>query len=222
MSEIYPKVFFYHLDGGHIYRGKGVPKHTHNGNPSPFMILPLNENNDVVDILSPINTRAEYIQSLTSWKRVAIKGNEGMFLSCGKYLLPTKSAQAWYKKKIGESEQFEVEHCPTTGTFSFKSYNGLYLHYNPYFGTVAFKTREANEASWHVHPLNLVASDSEQILFVGVVSKEKQFLIQRTAEGVANEWKVDLNLVLNTLIEGLKVRPEGSCSMFQHPLTQHQ
>ena len=58
MNKIYPKVFFYHLDGGHIYTGKSVPKHTYDGNPSPFMILPLDENYDVIDILSPINTRA--------------------------------------------------------------------------------------------------------------------------------------------------------------------
>jgi len=72
----------------------------------------------------------------------------------------------------------------------------------------------------------MIASDSEQILFVGVVSKEKGFLLQRTSEGVANkEWDVDLDLILDNLMEHLIIQVDkegGSCTFFQHPITQHQ
>jgi hypothetical protein len=225
MSQNYPRVFLYHLDGGHIFRSDYVPTRKLEGKPSPFTILPLDENDEVVklsSLIKSITTRAEYIHTLMSWKKVAIQDEQGKFLKCGKYIPISQSAQAWYSEEIGESEKFDLEHCAMTGTFSFKSYNELYIHYNPQLGTVAFKTRESKEASWHVHPLNLVASDSEQLLFLGVVNKKNQFLIERTAEGVANEWKVDLDLVLQNLFNGLKVQPGGSCTMFQHIVTQHQ
>ena len=226
MNDInYPRVFLYHNDGGHIYRSNRVPTRKQEGKPSPFTILPLDDDG-IVQLKSPINTRGDYIDALKSWKRVVIQDQTGKFLSCGTFIGPTASAFAWFKREKGISEQFELEYCSSMGTFSFKSYNGLYLHYTPQLGTVSFKTREAKESSWHIHPLDVVASDSEQILFVGVASKEKGFLLQRTAEGVANkEWDVGLDSILDNLMEHLIIQVDkegGSCTFFQHPTTQHQ
>lgn len=225
MSEIndYPKVFIFHNDGGHIYRSKGVPTHKREGNPSPFQIMPvMDDANKTIELSKEIKTRADYIRELTSWKKVVIQGEKGNYLQCGNYLLPTKSAQAWYANEITESSKFKLEYCPNTGTFSFNSYNGLYLHYNGTLGTVAFKTREPSEATWHIHPLNLAASDTEQILVLGVVNKKNEFLLQRTTEGISRDWNKGLDEILETLFKYLYVQPEGSCSMFQHPDSLHQ
>mmetsp|Transcript_19646 Transcript_19646/g.29410 ORF Transcript_19646/g.29410 Transcript_19646/m.29410 type:complete len:445 (-) Transcript_19646:141-1475(-) len=221
MSARYPDLFLYHLDGGHIYRSNRIPTHKQEGLPSKFKILPLDEHNKIQELPAPFSSRAAYIASLARWKKVVIQDEKGKFVQCGTFLTPTKSALAWYSCEIGDSnfEVFDLEYYPTTATFSFKSYNGLYLHYNDILGTVAFKTREGREASWHVHPLSLAASDSEQIMFVGVVNNDKEFLLQRTAEGVGNDWKNDLDMVLKMLLEGLAA---NSCTMFQHPTTQHQ
>ena len=46
----FPKVFLYHTDGGHMQRSDIVPSHSHEGKPSPFTILPLEDvNNDEKD-----------------------------------------------------------------------------------------------------------------------------------------------------------------------------
>ena len=223
-----PRVFLYHLNGGFIVREKGVPRYCHTGSPSTFTIIPIDENNNEVHdprmgCLTDVNNRVEeYIDLLKSYNRVAIQDEHGNFISCGTYLPAFKSAQAWYKEELGTSEIFSIESCVTNGTtFSFKSHNGLYLHYNHHLGTIAFKTREPNYASWHVHPLNLAVSDSsEQIIFVGVLNQEKQFLIQRTAAGfLPDEWKVDLDIVLGLFSSKLE---EGSSTISQHPVTKHQ
>lgn len=241
----YPSVYLYHLDGGHIYRSNGCPTFKKEGKPSAFKILPLNDEGELIQqqqqqcssssasssttttsastSSTTITTRAQYIQTLMSWKKVAIQDENGCYLKCGKYL-PHGGAQAWYGTNLTTPKQFELEYCSKTGTFSFKSYNGLYLHHNPYLGTVAFKTREAEEASWHIHPLGLVASDTEQILFVGVVNKEKEFLIQKTAEGIVPEnWNVDLDIILTILLNELPfTMTDGSSSLFEHFFTHQQ
>jgi len=87
-----------------------MPTLKQKGNPSPFMILPLDENNQVMNKSSPITTRAEYIQSASSWKRVVIQDEKGKYLSCGTYFLPTQGAVASFEKDIKESTQFELKY----------------------------------------------------------------------------------------------------------------
>ena len=160
------------------------------------------------------------MQMLSTWKRVAIQGEKGKYLQCGRFICKLGEdvhAQAWYNDKIGIQEEFELEYDSNKGTFSFKSYNGLYLHYSRKLGNVAFKARDANKkACWHIHPLHLLASNSEHILFVGVVNKEKQFVIQRAAQGAAYEWNVDLDIILDQLFDVLEMKTGGSFEIFLH------
>lgn len=212
-------------DGGFMVRSNGVPtlKTDVNVKPSPFRILPLDDQDQVMELPKIISSRVEYIQELLTWKKVVIQDQQGKnYIKCGSHL-PSKSAQAWYSDTIGHATTLNVEYNPTTGTFSFKSYNGLYLHYNKTLKTIAFKTADqAEKASWHVHPFDTV-SDLEHILFVGVVNASKEFVLERTVEGVlVEEWNTDLDLILEKLFDTLRLEEGGSCTMFQHPITQHQ
>lgn len=218
----YPKAYLYHFDGGHIHRSNVFPSLKKEGKPSAFTIIPLDQDGKAIECSSRINTRAEYIHSLMSWDKVAIQGEKGCFIDCGKKLI-TNTAQTYYGTDIGKSEQFELEHCSTSGTFSFKSYNGLYLDYSTFnTGKITCNKKQEKQTSWHVYPLGLSASDSEKILFVGVVNKDKKFLIERTAEGVAHEWRVNLDSILRDLINGLSFNSNGSSILFQHEKTHHK
>ena len=207
-------------DGGFIIRSNGIPTLKKVGKPSPFRILPLNSQDEVMERSSIISSRVEYIKLLLTWERVVIQDEAGKYIKCGT-LLPSKSAQAWYSETIEENTVFDVEYNPTVGTFSFKSFNGLHLHYNKTLKTVAFKNEDSESASWHIHAFD-TESDLEQILFLGVVNESKEFVLERTVEGVVDEWKTDLDLILDQLFDNLNVEDEGSCTMFQHPITKHQ
>ena len=215
-------VFMFHINGGFLYRSKGIPTLRRNGGPSQFQILQVNDENDVVEASTHFNTRADYIHELVSWKRVAIQCDNGKFLKCGNFVNLTKSAQVWYCDEVGLTSIFELENCLESGTFSFKSHNGLNLHYNTALGTIVFKGKESRQASWYIHPLGLAASDTEQILLLGVVNKKNEFILLRAQEGIDSNWNIDAAKILSNLFTSLKVQPGGSCSMFQHPLTLHQ
>ncbi len=226
-TDAYPTSYLFHNNGGFIYRSNGVPTRRQEGKPSRFRIIPVIKDNDgndqVVELSTEFSTQADYIRTLISWKQVVIQDEHGSFLHCGTYL-PSKSAQAWYAKEITPSTVLELKFCPNTSTFSFKSYNKLYLHYNSTLGTIAFKTRTPDEASWYIHTLNLAASYTEEILVVGVVNKQKEFILQRTADGISRDWRKGFEEIIDKMFDDLKVEEEseGSGTMFQHPDTLHQ
>lgn len=224
MGNDYPNVFLFHVDGGHIFRNKRMLTWRTKGKPSQFKIMPLSDEHRIIDISSQITTRADYIRELISWKKVVIQCTEkGKFLKCKKFMIPGNScARASFCDQIDKCSIFELGYCPETGTFSFKSHDGFYLHYNNTFGIVVFKLRKAKEALWYVHALDLAASDIEQILVVGVVNVEKEFIFLHTVDDDVKDWNMNIDDILNNLFSSLEVQSEGSCSMFQHPITLHQ
>jgi hypothetical protein len=207
-----------------------MPRLNRNGvKPSRFKIIPLDAEtgNKPMPLSAPIQTRSEYVSLLAAaamaGQKVAIQDECGTYLSCRTKFVPTNSAFAEYRKTIGEYERFQVEHCLAQGTYSFRSHNGLYLHFNKQMGTIAFQSRTMEEATWMVHPLGLGGAvgdrNGEHIVFCGVADKNGEFLIHRTTEGVGPEWKTDLQQIIETIVQDL---PDGSSSIFQHPVTNHQ
>lgn len=168
--------------------------------PDKFQILPLcdadtcNTDGSTVARVSAPATKTAYLEQLQSWQTVAIRNSSGRYLSCRKICPLTGGALAEYRSKIGDYEKFRLRHHPGTGTYSFQSHNGLYLHYNSVLGTVAFKVKPSDEnereqddsvvspiskqassavvdnikTSWHIIPLGLRASDTEHILSAAV------------------------------------------------------
>ena len=82
----YPKVFMFHIDGGHISQKKRIPAWQTKGQPSQFKIIPVNQNHElVVTLPHSITTRANYIQELISWQNTKVVLQEcekGKFLKC--------------------------------------------------------------------------------------------------------------------------------------------
>ena len=65
-----------------------------------------------------------------------------VYISCGgswKNWQISDSCHAHYTNQITKKETFLMTHCEDDNTYTFKSYNGYYLHYNEKFLTVAFK-----------------------------------------------------------------------------------
>jgi hypothetical protein len=187
----------------------------------------------VVKLGSAISSRSEFINMLASvannndgifpTQRIAIQDDKGRYVSCRRKA-PNGAALAEYRGSIGAFEQFYLEHNVAKGTFSFRSHNQLYLHYNKTLGTIAFKPKDMGWATWMVHPLGLTRHDnldSEHVIFVGVVEEGGTTLtVQRTAEGVGLDWKMDFDKIIQTILTDAV--PVGGCSMFQHPFTNHQ
>ena len=55
-----------------------------------------------------------------------------------------------YRKRLGRFEIFEKEYSEDTDTFSFKSHNGLYLHFDKQARIVACRSSSSNVARWTV------------------------------------------------------------------------
>jgi hypothetical protein len=204
-------------------RKSAIPRLVQGLNPSRFKIIPLDVEGNPTKSL--IQSRSEFVSLLTSasakGQKVAIQDEHGMFISCGIKFAPTNSTPAQYGRRIGGFEQFQIEHCYSKGTFAFRSHNNLRLDYIRQLGIVAFKQRTMEEATWMIHPLGFSSGEkgSEHIIFVGVADQNGTFLVERVAEGVGPEWKTDLERIIECIFKDL---PDGSCSVFQHPITNHQ
>jgi hypothetical protein len=72
-------------------------------------------------------------------------GSLGGYLSCRKMCLVTQSSLAEYRSKITKHETFEMFHVALDNSYIFQAYNGLFLHVNDTFHTVAFKTCSERE-----------------------------------------------------------------------------
>lgn len=196
--------------------------------PGRLKIIPLDEKGYPAHINAPIKSRTDFVTLLVSAsakkQKVGIRNEEGQYISCGrKFNLGFDDrALASYHAHLEQSEQFEVEHIIEKGTFSFKSYNGLRMHYNKNLGNyLSFNTKDKGDnASWFVHPIGLSVDSTadEYINFAGVVGKDNKFLFHRVAEGVGQEWTTDFEVLVGYLIEDLQV---GDATIFQNPATNH-
>ncbi|CAB9509426.1 expressed unknown protein [Seminavis robusta] len=67
-------------------------------------------------------------------------GMGGGYISCRREFGGTRSSLAEYRQAVGDYEVFEMIHCDYDNSYIFKAHNGLYLHNNDTYHTVAFKT----------------------------------------------------------------------------------
>ena len=232
---------FHTKDGGHIHRSPKWPTLAYGVDPSRFRIIPLENENEndshppcPIPLIEAIQDRSEYLDLLISCannpnQKVVIQDEKGLYLSCRRKFKVTDSSLAEYRDKIGAFEKFQIQHNVAKGTFSFRSHNDLYLHYNKQIGIVAFKPKTMDWATWLVRPVGMMAAvagadhkaqNSQHLVFLGVVNREREFLIQRTAELMGpSEWNTDFETIHQRIMEDL---PEESCSIFEHPITNHQ
>jgi Synaptobrevin len=154
---------------------------------------------------------------------------------------------AQYVRRIGRKEQFRIHHCVAKGTFAFQSLDGGGIYNRAadgvvgggeeddhrYFlgysnaslgGYVTLTQCDVEQSTWMVHPVGLSSkgddpSGGEHLIFLGVVTHEGQFLLERAAEGTGPRWREDLDEILQSVLETL---PDGSCTFFQHPATGDQ
>jgi hypothetical protein len=226
----YPQVYIYHYDGGYMKRTNVKPSLERDvSKPSRFTIIPLDADGRPKQLQTKIQTRSEYFTMLVeiskNGDKVAIQDETDSFISCRRdYGLTKSRALAEYRANIGEYEMFEVEYIIERGTFSFKSHNNLYLHYNKYCDYLAFNSSNKNNANWSLLPLgvtNFLDSD-ETIIYVGAIDigkSKKDFLFKRVTEGVNPNWNTDFEILLEQIqkhIDG------GNSTIFQHPITKHQ
>jgi len=241
-----PKVYLKHYDGVHMKRNWLSPIVRHRGIPHRFRLVPVDKNGNLVSIHEPFTRKSEYLELLkkVSMKNIPVaiqhveKDNgKDSYLSCRTICHITGGALAEFRSTIGQYEIFQVEHCDETGAFSFQSHNGLYLHYNATLRTLAFKPEPSSVAKWMVHPLGLIASDAEEIIYVGVVNlstdsnnggQDAMTIMERTATGVLLDRQDHarvIDLLREVLFEGDSLRQglSGGCSScFKLPDTGHQ
>ncbi|KAL7541082.1 hypothetical protein ACHAWF_006851 [Thalassiosira exigua] len=182
---------------GHLVRGFASPKiRTAFAEPSQFQLVPLKEDGTVVEVKAPIRTRSQYLGLLRSgvWPCVAILCDNGKFLSCRRATtVPKKGKMAptRYRSTISDNEMFSVEYHAGTGSFSFQSHNGLYLHANHKLWTAPCREAPsgvlgetvATKRSWCVSPLLGSSCEEERIEFVGVSRGSGGFKMSLKAEG---------------------------------------
>ena len=231
--ENLPSVHLRHHDSDMgIIRGKVNPKLRGQRIPSQFQIVPLLDKNGRLDpSIGIVHTRDELLRLLrTKWEYVAIRCEEGKFLSCRKATyLPTVgwSSLTEYRNKIGEYEVFQVQYHPGSGCYSFISHNGLYMNANETMKTVAFRDAPrspgktiASHRSWSIYPLLSRSTDEERVVFVGVVDNEEgQFQMKLKAEGVnlSEDYLADMkDYFINTLKCGESTHIQGQSNGLYH------
>jgi len=199
IKAVFPTVFLSNYgDGGHIVRGKVIPKIRRGVAPSRFLLVPLKQHQSSMMIdfshVALSRTAKEYMKSLEglSGKLVAIMDEEGRFISCRRLSkLNENMALAEYRSNLGVFESFVLTHHNAYGTYSFRSHNNLHLHFHPRFRRIQFGNIKAVDATWSICPLGLKYSISEHILFIGMVhvsidddgERDSKYLLERTAEG---------------------------------------
>ncbi len=232
IKAVFPNVFLSNYgDGGHIVRGKVIPKIRRGVAPSRFILVPLKQQQSSMMIdfsqVASSRTAKDYMKSLEglSGKLVAIMDEEGRFISCRRLSkLNENMALAEYRSNLGIFESFVLAHHNAYGTYSFRSHNNLHLHFHSRFRRVLFGNIKADDATWSVCPLDLQRSISEHILFIGMVhvsidddgEHDSKYLLERTAEGEQFD--------KSNIKETLKMIPfdrdnSEQCSMFSQNIT---
>lgn len=161
-----PRVHFYHGSGtGHLEHGFVTPKISDRGQPDDFLLIPVETIEDVqVSIAGDEDTAStlsssgneSYDNCLRKTKYVAIarkRQDEKAkldYISCRRQAPLWGSSMAEYRNKLGGFEVFEKFYSSETDTFSFKSHNGLYLHFNERFKVATFKSLSSDLALWTV------------------------------------------------------------------------
>jgi len=186
-----PEVYLHHCDGGHMERGRllggkqGLVPACFNycdevGHrpDTTFAIVPVSlseterESRRNVTDYQDEEERQPFALHLAVYVAIGLKESNGdlKYLSCRRQFSVTSSALAEHRSTIGRFEVFEVSYSFRMGCYSFKSHNGLYLHYNSYFKTVAFKTVPEMKAQWKVHFAKRFTQAEENILCVAIVN----------------------------------------------------
>eukprot|EP00536_Pseudo-nitzschia_multiseries_P006152 jgi/Psemu1/14596/gm1.14596_g len=131
-----PPVYFYkhcvygHQDDTHMVSTNKIPRlmPCKNSDPSAFRLIPVNSWLDpsVIETKDRICTRLEFWKAMVAteeFKYVAIRCEDGKFLSCGR----SNVGFATYHETISEKEIFTVKYHDETDCFSFRSFDGQYL-----------------------------------------------------------------------------------------------
>lgn len=92
------------------------------------------------------------------------------YVSCQGLIALTQSAFAEYRNTLSRNEVFRLSYSFHNDSYSFQSHNGLHLHYNSIFHTVAFKTISADQAQWKVRllPKTLLSQPRPMILCLAI------------------------------------------------------
>jgi len=175
-----PSVHFYHGSGsGNLQQGFITPKISETGQPDNFLLIPVDKIEDfpvemtgeegTVSTLSSSGNES-YDNCLRKTKYVAIarkrQGGNGKldYISCRRQAPLWGSSMAEYRSNLGSFEVFEKLYSSETDTFSFKSHNGLYLHFNERFRTAEFKSLSSDLALWTVRQRT-----PGSVLYLGIV-----------------------------------------------------
>lgn len=226
-----PQVTLHHVDDvGHIQLGSlPSPVVQKSGKPDTFWMIPLSildENNKAVSWRRLPNE--DELSSLRYAGFVAIAFSRGCghlrYLSCRRKVPRLQSALAEFRDEIGLFEVYQVEYSFQSRAYSFKSHNGLYLHYNSLLKTVAFKPCCRNKAKWKVKDVRLQTvlhvreyQDNSCILYVGVLNLQNETGPSTIlGESLLDEGRFDrehFEYVLDLLRQEGAISPE-KCTIF--------
>lgn len=159
-----PRVHLQHGSGaGPLVNGFPYPKLAREGeSPDDFLLVPVKEMREVegerdLDTISTISMSSEsYEDCLRRTNLVAIarvrQGRKGglYYISCRRSVYGLGFSFLEYRKSLGRYEVFEKEYSEETDTFSFKSHNGLYLHFDERTSIAACLSSSNNVARWTV------------------------------------------------------------------------
>lgn len=110
-------------------------------------------------------------------RSVAIQSiRTGKYVSCRRaVLLPTVgwTALTEYRSDLGQYEKFILEQDSTSGLYTFRSHNGLYMSINRTFYTVEFRGENDEFIKWSISPSE---SDSFGSYFLNKIEIEKEDL----------------------------------------------
>lgn len=162
--------------------------------PTEYKFIPLTSSGKIIEQDAKFVARGDFLREMRKWKYVAVRcEKKGAFISCRsrKTYIPGlgDSALVEYRKTVGASERFEIQHYPETGAFSFRSHNGLYISNNKTLGAIIFRSESrkagatiASRRTWEITPIIKCSSAEPHVKFVGVVNNSKKVIIQLQSE----------------------------------------
>lgn len=177
-----PRYFLKHCDGGYAVRGpinflyrKNNNENNNTNQQQPhdeFVILPVLTPEDQEN---QSDEEESVVPELQLARHVAIahqdsRNGQWAYLSCRTKVPFLGSALCEPRNEINSYEVFRVEHCFSSSTYSFKSHNDLFLHYNLTLGTIAFKPVEASDAQWRLEPLHDHPPMNSDVIYLGILN----------------------------------------------------